>query len=510
VLSPSGDTLVFVATLNGVSQLWRREVARDAAAAIPGTEGARWPVWVEVGRTLSFFIGGSLKRLDVASSTVEQVAALTGAAGAAWPGDGSVLLGHVRGPVDRLADGGTTHVTTLKAGDIGHRFPEVVDGQSWLYLAERSDGRRVVRLARGGTDFDVTDADGDARLVDDWLLYPRGGALLAQRFNRESGRVEGRAEALVTGVGVSATGRARVAASPRVLLFAPPGDRRRMVQWLNADGTPAEIASEPGDYWQVRTTPDGRNLAVTMNEPLVQTLDVYRLRVGSGAPEPVTLGLAADTHPVWSPDGGSLLFRSIRSGNAQLYTRRVGVTGAPEEPVSRDGAVVGGAPSDWLRGGMMLFTTPERAGANTDVMQVGAGAPAKLAATSFNESDARVSPDGQFVAYVSDESGQPEVYAARWPQGDRAKVSQAGGTHPRWAHGALYFLRDGREVYRATAQPGPNAVFAVPTRVTQLDDIRDFDVATGSGRLVVVAPARASIQSTIGALVDWPSMLSRP
>ena len=93
--------------------------------------------------------------------------------------------------------------------------------------------------------------------------------------------------------------------------------------------------------------------------------------------------------------------------------------------------------------------------------------PAAAVATGFNESAARLSPDGRWVAYVTDESGQEDVYVSGWPQGPRARVSQAGGSHPRWSGTSLYFLR-GDEVLRASRQPGATPVFDVPQRVLTL------------------------------------------
>ena len=116
----------------------------------------------------------------------------------------------------------------------------------------------------------------------------------------------------------------------RIVLVGPGAAPRHRLVWFDAAGQAQEALSEPGDLWQVRLSPDDTQAAVTMLEPLLRTLDVYVLRGGSGSPLPVSLGLAAESDPVWSPDGLTLLFRSSRGGQPNLYTRRVGVQGAPE------------------------------------------------------------------------------------------------------------------------------------------------------------------------------------
>lgn len=514
-VSPTNDEVVFVATVDGVSRLWRRALSSDRATPLAGTESASSPTWIAGQRAVSFFVGSSLRQTNLDLGATTRITDVADAAGAAWAADGSVLVGHLRGPIERWRDGRAMPATTLAAGDAAHRFPVVVDERTWLYLAERADGRRVLRLVRPDGERDLTDADGHGVVAAGWLLYARGGALLAQRIAADTGALEGRAQALVTGVGVSPIGRTYVAASPRVVLTAPPSDRRYQLQWFDRAGTGQEVVSEPGDYWQVRLSPNDQQVAVTMLEPLLRTLDVYVLRSGAGSPEPVTLGLAADTDPVWSPDGATLLFRSIRSGQAQLFTRRVGVPGASEEPVAQaqQPGAIGGVPSDWTRasGGTIVYGATPEGRSHTDVFQLNAAtrATGAVVATGFNESDARLSPDGRWLAYVSDESGQPEVYVSGWPTGPRARVSHAGGRRPRWSGTSVYFLRGVGELLRADRQTGSTPVFSVPERVLSLPSVRDFDVAHGNGRLLAVVPAASTGTRDVDALLDWHGALMR-
>jgi len=527
-VSPSGDEVVFVATTaGGHVQLWRRLLTAAAATALPGTAGAANPAWVIGQRAVSFFAGNDLEVLALDTGTVTTAATgLEDPAGAAWLDDGSVLIGHLRGPLERWQQGRVTPATRLQAGDLGHRFPARVSADSWVYLAERADGSRVVRRSRHGTDTDLTRADGHALAVDGWLLYPRGGALLAQRLDVEAEHLSGRAEALVAAVGVSSVGRMQAAVSARVVLAGRAAGPRHRLMWFDASGRPQEPLSEPGDYWQVRLSPDDTQAAVTMLEPLLRTLDVYVLRRGSAAPLPVSLGLAAESDPVWSPDGLTLLFQSLRGGQANLYTRRVGVEGAPETPVVQAPGTE--TPSDWTAGGDMLFSTQSAARTDTDVFRRTAdGTVVPAYADGFNQSDARVSPDGRFVAYVSDESGQPDVYVTAWPpragrvdsgaKGDgaapapaRTRVSQAGGSHPRWAGRSLYFLRGDGEILRADRLAADDLAYAVPVRVLAFPGLRDFDTAHHGARILAVVPETATRPAPAEALVDWTSALAPP
>ena len=503
-LSPSGNELIFVATSNGVAHLWRRSLSVSRATPIEGTEAPRWPAWIPGRRAVSFFSGDTLKQVDFDRRETSDVATIPGAAGVAWLDDGSVLVGQAKGPVTRWRGASSSAGSRLQADDVAHRFPWRVDADSWVYLAERRDGRRLVRIVSGGMERDLTDADGHAAVIDGWLVYPRGGGLLAQRLTE--GRLEGRAMALAARVVVSASGRTQAALSSRVALVAQPGGQRYQLRWFDRAGAPQEIASEPGDYWQVRLSPDGGRAAVTRMESLLRTLDIYVLRAGSGAPVPVSLGLAADTDPVWSPDGRTLLYSSRRTG---LFTRLVGVEGAPEEPLPPTPGFIRPTPSDWSRRDPadIVFTHSAGQPPNTDIFRrpLTGGSIARVYASGFNESDARLSADGRWAAYVSDESGQSDIYVQAWPQGPRARVSQAGGTRPRWAGASIYFLR-GNDVMRAARRPGTLPVFDVPQHIVTLPGVRDFDVAQHGERLLAIVSAGAA-DSEIAAFVEWQTPL---
>ena len=310
-----------------------------------------------------------------------------------------------------------------------------------------------------------------------------------------------------------AEGRTFAALSSRVAVFSPPSGQQHRLQWFDGRGTARAIASEPGDYWQVRLSPDDRQAAVTMLEPLLRTLDVYVLRGGSGAPVPVTLGLAADTDPVWSPDGRTLLFRSVRNGQARLFTREVGTDG-------RGGrAAAGGAgrrglrqhlPSEWSRAGEILFSATAGSRPNTDVFRV----PAEPARTRGRRGHGLQRIGRPPVAgrplggLCADESGQPDVYVSGWPQGPR-DTRQPGGRIASAVGGRV--ARTSCAATRCCApsrQPGAAPVFDVPQRVLALPGIRDFDVAHAGDRLLVIVPAASARPPDVGAMVDWPSALA--
>jgi eukaryotic-like serine/threonine-protein kinase len=240
---------------------------------------------------------------------------------------------------------------------------------------------------------------------------------------------------------------------------------------------------------------------------LLRTLDVMIVPLARTGPrEPLTLALAADSDPVWSPDGDRVLFRSLQDGTANLYARRVHDRNAKDEYVMK--SELDETPTDW-RSSTVLFTAPLRSG-GLDVWQFNPATReiAGIATTGFNESDGRLSPDGRWVAYVSDESGRPDIYAEPYPEGDRVRVSFGGGAKPRWSRDgrAIYFLRDG-QIMRAEWQAFSPPTLSPAEPIVSAPGVRDFDVAHRSDRLLLLVPAASRTTATFTAIVDWRSVM---
>jgi eukaryotic-like serine/threonine-protein kinase len=521
-ISPDETEIVFVATSGGMSRLWRRSLAADRSEPMDGTEGAQLPAWKQSGGVVSFFAGGRLKQISLPRGGVRELADAASPAGATWLADGSLLFASGgRGPIRRLLNGRMSDATALAAGDVAHAFPGAAGSSGrFVYIATRDDGRRAVRLVADGQERELTTTAAHAMMVEEHLLYVRDGVLLAHRLDPESNTLAGRGIPVASDVGVTSSGRGLFTASRRLLVYATSAPRARELAWFDFAGRRTGATGDPGDYWQVRLSPDDRSAAVTMLDPLLRTLDIAVIPTSAaGDVERLTLALAADTDPVWSPDGARVLFRSMQDGQPNLFTRRVHVRGAPDEPLLRSD--LDETPTDWLdlvrgaSGSQVLFHARVGTGADILTLDADTGARDVVAGTGFNETDGRWSRDGRWLAYVSDESGRPDIYAMRRTGGGRVRVSFAGGVRPRWSRdgSAVFFLR-GSQVMRAdlpaSAQAAAAPRFATARPVFDVPGIRDFDVAHDSDRLVVLAPAHADTAPRVSALLDWTSEVVRP
>lgn len=506
-ISPDERTIVFVATSEGTTALWRRAIDSDRAEAIRGTEGAQLPAWNRAGDAVSFFAAGRLRTISLESSEVSDLAEASSPAGAAWLADNSVLFARPSlGIARRLSDGAVSDATRLQPGDRAHVFPSQ-SGTSvdFVYTAVGVDGRRTVRLVRSGEERDLTTTAGHGQLVGDHLLSVRDGVLLAQRLDQQTGRLQGRAVPVSPGVGATAGGRSLFIASPRVLLSAASSPRARELAWFDFEGRRTGAVGESGEFWQTRLSPDDQYAAVTLMAPLLRTLDVVVMPTGRGTQaRPLTLALASDSDPVWAPDGRRILFRSLQKGRPALFTKRAHTRDAGDESLLE----VDAAPSDWRGSTALIHELDPASGHDIWAIDVVTMSRSPVVKSGFNDTDARLSPDGRWVAYVSDEPGRPDVYAQIRSSGGRVRVSSAGGTRPRWSRDgrSLFFLR-GSTLMRAAFRDGSPAGFDLPVKVVDLPGVRDFDVAHRRDALLALVPIDASSSAPVSALIDWQSSL---
>jgi Tol biopolymer transport system component len=473
-LSPDGRQIVFASSVDGALRLWLRSLSSTTAQPLPGTEGGRNPFWAPDSRSLGFFTDTSLRRLDLAGGAPQTVAPASSGAGGTWTTDGFMVFApSPSSPLMRVpATGGTAvAVTSFGPQHLGHRWPDgLPDGRRFLFYAGGPPDVAGIYLGTldGGTPARLTTSESaGVSLRGEWLLWVRAGALVAQRLAAAQGRLTGELVTVADGVAVDTFERGAVSVAGTGLVAYRAGDAgQRQLTWVDRAGAALGTIGDRDPTWsRPRVSPDGRHVAVART---VQGNQDLWLLDGTRMSR-FTFDAATDDIAIWSPDGTRLLFTSTRTGGGDLYQKLTSGAGAEELVVASEHVKT---PSSWSTDGrFVLFhgTDPETSSDLwvTDVSggasgaSAGGRAPTVLLQTPFREVWGAFSPDGRWVAYMSNESGRPEIYVRPFaPPGTPAiggpwQVSTSGGIHPVWRP-------DGHELYYIDPV---GAMVAAPIRI---------------------------------------------
>ena len=460
-ISPDGRRLVFAATVDGRPRLWLRELGSVSPRPLPGTENGEMPFWSPDSRSLGFFVPGKLKRIDVDTGSVQELANASGGRGGTWSADGTILFTPSgTSPVVRIAatGGDTTAVTGIVSSLEGsNRFPHFLpDGRHFLYFAAGTPDTRGVYIGQldGSSSRRLLDSDSLAVYAPSGhVFFVRKQTLFAQAFDPirltlgagpfPVAEQLAMSEAIAGAAALSAS-----AAGPVVYRTASGGGRRRLA-WFDRSGKEiAQVGDAENAGINPTLSPDGRRVALQRGA----SDDIWIVDLGRGVPTRFTFDAAFDIYPVWSPDGSQVVFSSNRSkGGYDLYQKPVGSTRS-ETPVAAASPIearlsVQGTPGrlvmDWSPDGRFLMyrAIDQKTGVDIWALPLDGGKPFPIVQTEFDERDAQFSPDGKWIAYQSNQSGSFEIYVQSFPgPGGKQQVSRDGGAQVRWRP-------DGKELF---------------------------------------------------------------
>jgi dipeptidyl aminopeptidase/acylaminoacyl peptidase len=349
-------------------------------------------------------------------------------------------------------NGGTTAIVGgAQAPDsqqAGQRFPQFLpDGRRFLYYVADSHAVFLGAL-EGGERRRLFDADSAAVLLPPaHILFVRQRSLYRQRFDFARAELTGDPERIADRVVVDALGAAAVSASAvgSFVFRTGSANQQRQLVWVDRSGSTQAAAGEPDDSFTVNPalSPDGRRVALTRSSD--GNSDIWVLDIARNVLSRLTFDPGPEICPIWSPDGDELLFSKPREERGRFVLHRKAFAGGAETPLlvgSAKGEV--GIAMDWSRDGRYaLFRTNSRE-TGWDIWALpmnGDKTPQAVAQSPFDDRTAQLSPDVQWIAYESNESGRYEIYVQRFPGPEaKARVSTAGGAQVRWR-------ADGRELF---------------------------------------------------------------
>ncbi|HSC26063.1 MAG TPA: hypothetical protein VLD67_02245, partial [Vicinamibacterales bacterium] len=432
-----------------------------------------------------------------------------------WGADGTIVFGSAGLYQVSAAGGQPERLTTAdpEQGEVEHRWPEILPGGRavlftvWTGSVDRS--RIAVRsLATGRQDVLIDGASHARYLRDGYLAYSLSGALMAAAFDPETLALTGERVPMQESLDTSVSGAADFAITrDGTLVFVPgaAGPERGLV-WVDREGQVSSLIETREDYWLPRLSPDGNRLAVGIGS------DLWVFALGRLTRTRITFGSTSTLFPyTWSSDGRRITFSKVeKKVGLDIYSVSADGTGQPQliaESEHRQWA------TSWSPDGNTMALYEQHPVTQRDIWILpGKGQRTAFLATPFQERAARFSPDGRWLAYVSNDSGRDEVYVRPYPgPGEKITVSTDGGSEPVWsANGREIFYRNGERMMAAPIEDVPAFAVGRP----QLLFTGGFDPDRGSGsanasydvtrdgkRFVMITPPAAS--SHIIVVLNW-------
>ena len=507
-LSPDGSQLAYVAIgADGRRRLYVRALDRFEARVLPGTEHAKYPFWSPDGRSLGFFDDASMNRIDLAGGPPRRLAPVADPRGGTWNAEGTIVfvpspgVGLLRMP----ASGGTASpLTTLdsKRQETSHRWPNFLpDGKHLLMLVRRpGDPERlvvdIVSLADGKRR-KLLEAETSAGYSNGRIFFLRGTTLFGQPFDVEALKTAGEAAPVLDKVwrdpqmdGLTAFSVARGGE----VAYRRGGLALTQVSWFDRSGRKLRSIGSPGVYSRPRLAPDGRRYIIDVTD--VGKSNSYIVLFDEEAGSTVTFGDWNDTQASFSPDGTRIAYSSDRKGPFDIFVKDAAGGGAEKALVESANWKY---PESWSQDGRWLLyreIDPKTKGDLWILPMTGtAGKATPYLTTPADEREPAFSPDGRFVAYVSDETGEAQVYVQpNPPTGAKWRISRTGGMWPRWrADGRelFYVQTDSKLVAVEVATEGSalrigrsQELFFVPLRLVNVSG-GEYDVSRDGTRFLI-------------------------
>jgi len=525
-LSPDGTRLVYAAIVNSRVQLFLRSLDTFAVMPLAGTEDATQPFFSPDGNRVGFFSSGYLRWVTLDGGRPVDITPVSGeTAGAAWGPEAQIVFAPLGGrglqsvSADSSRSGTASTVTQItelddEAGEVSHGWPVLLPGGGSIVFTVGREDRdpRLAWMALESEDHHLlAPADGSAFYLDSGhLVYARRGEIFAMPVDPAEREVTGPARLVTSGVAGSAVGFERLGRSSLVagrtgrlvyaLESASPTDN--LLTWVARDGSTTNVDSVVAPHQAPRVSPDGSQIAIAIQSGAFGR-DIWIYDVATGERRRLTQEAGQNHSPVWSEDGRWVTFASNRDGPQRIYRVTSGAGNTLETLLFGDART----PGSWSPADRDLFFHERQQDRGRDiwVWTRRSGEGRVLLGTNANERTPAISPNGRWLAYVSDAEDGDQVYLRPHPGTSDTRVSPAGGAEPVWSrNGAELFYRLGRDLL-SVAVDAETGRFASPrhlfTGVFVSDpggNIPAYDVSVDGTRFLMLRPdSHASALSVV-------------
>jgi eukaryotic-like serine/threonine-protein kinase len=529
VLSPDGRSVAFIARVDKVTQLWIRALDAFSSRPLPGTEGVVSVFWSPDGSNLGYFTQDKLKRIATSGGPAQTLCEVHDSRGGSWGHLDEILFSGVVGGVYRVsASGGIPErVTTLNAGrlEVTHRWPFFLpDGNHFFFMAsplgvvspENSiyvgsvAGKDTKLLFHGSSP--IAYAMGHVLYIEDKVLMARPFDLKRLDFSGDAFPV---AENILFNPIIS---NGVFSASQNGMLLYQQGSLTGSFSLLMFDREGRQLSSigDPGAYTGPRLSPDGKRLLYVQIDPRGGKSDLWIRDLTSGQLSLLASDLRSPLGPAWSPDGQRVAYSGVKGSAPAIYVKPANVVGAEQELWRPTDSFVYSIA--WTSDGkFLIFTELLSSTGKSRIAKLptagNAGPVPVLEAAGTNFGYARVSPDGKWIAYRSDESGTDEIYVSSFPNvPGKLQVSIAGGSMPCWRGDGkeLYYLTPDNKLMAAEMKEANGSLQVVATKTlfqTAAAPTRTggspYDVTPDGKRFLVDTQTSDQTSALLNVVENW-------
>jgi serine/threonine protein kinase len=512
-LSPDGRAIVY----STGSGLVSRQLDTMTVEAVRGAEGGAWPFFSPEGEWIGYFADGKIKRVPARGGLAVTICDTPANARAAWGDDDTIVVARTH--LYRVAASGGALEKIVDAGGEQFSEPEFLPGSNAVLVRARmppAQGRIEAIDLQTRTRHPLLEGTTPRLAAGGELLFARDQRIWATRFDAKRLAVNGAPVPIIESVGVVDTEALFATSRDGTLIYlATAGEANAAIVWLDRTGKTSAALDDQRNFRFPRLSPDGKQVAVSVASG--SSLDLWTFDLERGSRLRLTTD-GSNRRTVWSPDGTQIAYFSVPSAPGQGADQDLYVVpsagGAAKRILARPGPQW---PDSWSPDGRLLIFEDGPGGSTRDLWLLPIGEdPRPLVASRFNERGAAFSPDGRWIAFVSDESGRAEVYIQPFPApGPKVPVSNEGGLQPVWG-------KSGRELYYRAA----DALMEVPVRLNPLQVtaarkvldlpralygfdqfVPDYDVAADGRFLAIRRDASAADEITV--VLNWTQELRR-
>ncbi len=531
LISPDGKTLAFVAMdASGKSLLYVRPLDSLNPRALTGTDGAILPFWSPDSRTLGFFAGGKLKKIEISGGQPTTLANAPNSRGGTWSREGVIIFSPTPPAALHRVPAAGGEATPINEVDMAQGvaprwLPQFLpDGRHYLFLATIRSVQR--QLCVGSLDSNEFKAlmpvySNAVYAPPGYLIFRREATLMAQRFDADKLALTGDPFPIAEDVGFDATSYQGFfsVSDNGVLVYQSGAAGKTQFTWFDRTGKELGTVGESADQGDVQLSPDGSRLAFRQVEFRTGAINIWLMELAGGATSRFTFDQTVDFGPIWSPDGNRVVFASLRDGPPSLF-QKLSNSAGNEEPLLKN--FIPKIPFDWSRDGRFIIYSVIDPKTSWDLWVLpleGDQTPVSFLQTDSDERQAQFSPNGKWVAYTSIESGRPEVYVRPFPAAaGKWQVSTGGGEQPRWRGDGkeLFYLSVDRKLMALEVNTegatfehqAPKALFV--TRVGGIDTPGNYYAVTADGqRFLLNNLVEEAAHTPISVVLNWTSGLKR-